>query len=196
MIARRSRGTIVHGDRGSLGIELRMTLDPSRWYGGTGVSDNVSGVLPFKRCLLDLVLGHQIAEPAKCIGLHEGNRSMTQKTDSEELPDRLLHEGIKPHVEAIAEIMAAGEIAVAVCEQLDDAREVARELGQRADEPVFQMSNAGRKRLIDEFRHRNPVTVNWRRRMPRIAPRLARSGRLKRGGRAAFSLSVVPAHWA
>lgn len=67
---------------------------------------------------------------------------------SDKVLDEILNHGIKPHADAIAEIVADGDIAVVVYRLRPDAERHARALGWDGVSPVFEMSEATRVRMI------------------------------------------------
>jgi len=86
------------------------------------------------------------------------------RESSAEYMNRLLDDGIKPHVFQLSRIISDGDVAVVLFEPCEEAKEAATELGWDGQSHVFRMSNRIRRRYIEILRKKCPedkITPRW-----------------------------------
>ena len=82
--------------------------------------------------------------------------SDTKEARADELLERLLEEGIKPHTDAILAAHEAGGVAVVLFEPVEEHEPMFRAMGW-PDRPAFPMTPQLRRSLLDS----DPVTRRW-----------------------------------
>lgn len=81
-----------------------------------------------------------------------GEKDMkTNANKSQNLLNRLLKEGIRPHADSIAPIIADGDVAVVAFEPMKTGKKALRALGWNGRDPVFRLGHHHAKRMAQNL---------------------------------------------